>query len=203
MRVFVLNAGRSGSVTFSEACKQITNYTAGHETRMHHVEDRFGYPDQHIEVDNRLSFFLGELGDHFPDDVFYVHLLRDPEAVARSFFHRWTKLGLKQVVPMARRAVRRPYARGNTLISAFGDGVIWNGPSWNDDAQRLAACRRYVAMTTANIRRFLRSEPHVVIQIEEAAAAFPGFCDRIGGSVLDMDAAIDKLAVRHNRTPEG
>lgn len=64
MRVFVLTTGRSGSMTFHRAATYATNHTVGHETNAGRVgPERFAYPDNHIEADNRLAWFLGEL-DH-------------------------------------------------------------------------------------------------------------------------------------------
>ena len=61
------------------------NYTAGHESRATRIgSDRFAYPPNHIEVDNRLAWMLGRLEQSFGKDAFYVHLKRKPEAVARS-----------------------------------------------------------------------------------------------------------------------
>lgn len=91
-RVFVLNTGRCGSMTFARACEHLTNFTAGHETRARVVgfEARMDYPNWHIEVDNRLTWFLGPLSQRYPD-AFYVHLRRDSEAVINSFVQRWDK----------------------------------------------------------------------------------------------------------------
>lgn len=56
MNVFVLNSGRCGSTTFIAACRHITNYSSGHESRATLIgEERLAYPTQHIEADNRLS----------------------------------------------------------------------------------------------------------------------------------------------------
>ena len=46
--IFVLCTGRCGSVTFSKACKHITNYTSGHETRIKKLDDRLDFPSFHI-----------------------------------------------------------------------------------------------------------------------------------------------------------
>ena len=86
MNVFVLNTGRCGSMTFSRACSHITNFTAGHETNNGKL-DRLTYPDNHIEVDNKLSWFLGSLDALYPD-AFYVRLYRNPEATVSSFRKR-------------------------------------------------------------------------------------------------------------------
>lgn len=83
MRVFVLNTGRCGSMTFYKACSHITNYTAGHQTRKGLSLD---YPDNHIEIDNRLSWFLGTMDKKYPD-AFYVHLVKGD--TWKSFIKRY------------------------------------------------------------------------------------------------------------------
>lgn len=89
MNVFVLTTGRSGSTTFYEACKHIENYTCGHESRASlSGEERLNYPDNHIEIDNRLSWFLGRLDEKYGNKAIYVHLKRDEKAVAESYYKR-------------------------------------------------------------------------------------------------------------------
>ena len=72
--------GRSGSVTFYNVCKHIKNYTTGHESRKN-LDIIF--PDNHIEIDNRLSWFLGTLNENFGNDAIYVHLRRNKYEVAK------------------------------------------------------------------------------------------------------------------------
>ena len=96
MRVFVTGTGRCGSVTFSRACRHITNYTGGHET---HTNKRFAkkrigdilnleYPDNHIEVSPQMAIQIPLLRDKYPDAK-WVHLIRtDRDACARSLCAR-------------------------------------------------------------------------------------------------------------------
>jgi len=94
MRVFVLCTGRSGSLTFIRACSHITNFSCGHETRSRRLgEDRFAYPDRHIEADNRLAWFPGAMESHFGGDAFYVHLIRNREDTVKSYNRRWIRNG--------------------------------------------------------------------------------------------------------------
>ncbi|MGI8536746.1 MAG: hypothetical protein ACR2K2_09665 [Mycobacteriales bacterium] len=83
MHVFVLTVGRTGSVSFTAACGHLTNYMAAHESNIAKVTGPFQYPDQHIEVDNRLAWFLPFRGRDYPD-AYYVHVTRDRDEVARS-----------------------------------------------------------------------------------------------------------------------
>lgn len=180
MNVFVLGTGRCGTSTFVEACRHFTNYTAGHETRTRQLgAGRFAYPPNHIEADNRLSWLLGRLEAAFGDDAFYVHLLRDPEAVAQSYARRWRE-GL------------------GTLPAAYHSGVLHQHPG-----ERIALCRDLVATVTANVRLFLRDKPRqMTMQMETAAAAFPAFCEAIRAEG-DLAGAITEWRTRHNATPSG
>lgn len=175
MNVFVLCTGRCGSMTFAHACKHATNFTAGHETRGHLLgAEHFAYPPNHIEVDNRLTWFLGRLGAAFPD-AYYVHLVRDPVAVARSFLLRWGRGG---------------------IIDKYADGILLHPPS----KDRLAVCRDYVETVTARVQQFLRDRPHMVIDIDRAKASFYGFWRTIGADG-NIEAALAEFDIRYNDSP--
>jgi len=66
--VFVLCTGRCGSVSFAKACGHFTNYTAGHDTNRQPGPARLDYSARHIEIDNRLAWFLGGLDERYGDD---------------------------------------------------------------------------------------------------------------------------------------
>src|SRR5262249_47394109 len=124
MNVFVLSTGRCGSRTFPRASGHARNYTAAHESFnrwRHQVTDppyhSLRYPENHIEVDNRLSWFLGALEKEDGDGAFYVHLLRDREEVARS---------------LAKRGKR-------SILFTFAWGVL----QYYDDAEALGEQERY------------------------------------------------------------
>ncbi|WP_036555457.1 hypothetical protein [Nocardioides insulae] len=180
MNVFVLCTGRSGSVTFSKACGHLTNYSAGHETRSGRLgEERFGYPQGHIEVDNRLAWHLGALGARWDGrEVLYVHLLRDRDAVARSFMNRWDG---------AYRA---------SIIRAFAHGILTRTQDWPED-RHIDVANHYVDTVTSNIQDFLRGRPHMTINVETIESDFPRFLDRIGAEG-DLNGAMAEWAVRHN-----
>jgi hypothetical protein len=79
-------------MTFIRACEHIENFTSGHETRTYFTgQKRLAYPNNHIEADNRLSWFWGHLDETFGDNAFYVHLLRNREDTADSFVKRYDK----------------------------------------------------------------------------------------------------------------
>lgn len=68
MNIFILSTGRCGSTTFIQSCQHITNFSSAHESNIHKIgTDRIVYPQNHIESDNRLSWFLGRLEEHYKD----------------------------------------------------------------------------------------------------------------------------------------
>lgn len=176
-------------MTTIRACEHLTNYTAGHETRTGAIGDgRLDYPDRHVEADNRLSWFLGDLGERFGDEPLYVHLRRDPEQVAASFLRRWRSRGAKPT--------------GSSVVRAFAHGLMIHNEEW-PEADRLDVCRFYVRTVTKNIEAFLADKTNTMtVWLEDANSWFPTLWDRIGGEG-DLDMAMAEFGVRHNpsRTP--
>jgi hypothetical protein len=183
MRVFVLCSGRSGSVTFARACKQIQNYTAAHESAAGRVgADRLLFSDQHIEVDNHLIWFIGELDKRYGDEPFYVHLTRNPESVAASYLERWDRLGRE------------------SAIRGFAYGILQRSSRWPEN-QRTAVCRYFVDTITANIEFFLSRKPQAMtVRLESIHDDFPEFWKRIGAAG-DLDRAMQEWTVRNNPNP--
>lgn len=181
MRVFVLSTGRCGSTTFERACRHLTNFTTGHETRSRRIGDeRFEYPDQHIESDHRLSWFLGRLGMTFStDETLYVHLRRNPDEVAESFVARWDSK-----------------FRAN-MIRAFGNGIVQRNKLW-DESDRLEVARFYVQTVNDNVAAFLAGQANTMdFRLEEASHDFPRFLQRIGAEG-DLAASLAEWQVNHN-----
>jgi hypothetical protein len=180
MNVFVLCTGRCGSATFIQACRHIRNYSSAHESRTHLLgEQRFAYPQRHIEADNRLSWLLGRLQRHYGDKARYVHLRRDVEQVAASHVRR--------------------YHMG--IIRAYrGDGVLLHLP---DEAEPMAVARDYCDTVNSNISQFLRDKSHTLdFQLENAEEDFPRFWRWIGAQG-DLSSALAEFATRYNASPPG
>jgi len=174
MNVFILNSGRCGSTTFIQACRHMTNFSAGHETRLHKIgPERLAYPDRHIEADNRLCWLLGRLDEAYGDEAFYVHLGREREATAASF------------------ARRMDFG----IMKAYREGILLEGEPGQSD---LDIARDYLDTVEANIRRFLKGKPHqMAFRLEQAKADFQTFWQRIG-AVGDLQVAQAEWDVRHN-----
>ena len=177
--VFVLSTGRCGSLTFTKACKHFTNFTSAHESRSGLVGDeRFAYPDYHIESDNRLSWLLGRLDKHFGDDAFYVHLTRNPEEVAASYAERLNFNGsimfsYKEAILLPTSKIKRTYTSMEYALD-------------------------YVSTVNVNFADFLEDKSKQMhIELETAKEQFSEFADRIGANG-DLNAALAEFDVRHN-----
>lgn len=157
MRVFVLSTGRCGTTTFTYACKHMTNFTAGHESRARYIgSERLDYPDGHIEIDNRLSWFLGRLEQAYGSDPYFVHLTREKSEVARSYAAR----------------MNNPSSIG----SGHKTSILMDAPY--DD---LDICLDVTETMLANIEQFLRDKPNVMkVSLESIEDDFSRFWDWIG-----------------------
>lgn len=177
--VFVLSTGRCGSVTFYRACQHITNYSVGHEDRSRLIgKDRLAYPGSHIEIDNRLSWFLGRLQRRYGDKAFYVHLRRDPEAVAQSYLKRF----------------------GWGIMAAYWNGIVQYGTAVD---RPLDVCRDYVETVESNIEFFLRDKSHAMtVELETARDDFERFWRWIGAEG-DLGAALQTWESVHNASETG
>ena len=174
MNVFVLNTGRCGSTTFIKACQHIDNYTAGHESRARHTgPDRLSYPEHHIEADNRLSWFLGRLEQHYGDNAFYIHLARNTEDTVASFTRR----------------------SGFGIMKAYRKGIYMT--KHTDNMEQYA--RDYVDTVNANIRHFMKDKTHTMdFQLEQAKQHFWDFWQEISATG-DRDAALDEWDTVYNK----
>lgn len=173
-RVLVLCPGRSGSTTWARACGHATNWTSGHETRARNWRHRLDYPTGHIEVDHRLSWFLGTIArriDH--DSTLYVHLTRDPQRVAESWSVRRNRGGQQRT----------------------WESVVLYEPRGMPPAD---AARLMVETVNDNIDLFLAGRPHVIrVAIEDPHGPFDDMWERIQAEG-DLAAAHAELDVRHN-----
>lgn len=178
MNVFILSSGRCGSKTFAQACKHITNYTAGHETRVCKLgAERIIYQPNHIESDCRLAYFLGRLDEAYGQNAFYVHLHRDRKGCIASWKKR---LGPRCIVDahavgvLMRYRFRKIYDRAEPYI--------------ND----------YIESVDENIRCFLRDKPQKMwFSLEHAKEDFLSFWHAIGAEG-DLDAALAEWDVKYN-----
>lgn len=177
MNVFILCTGRCGSKTFSKACYEITNYSTGFETRTMLIGNkRTEYPENHIEIDNRLSWFLGRLDREYGDAAAYVHLKRFVDDVAKSYARRY------------RTGIMRAY-RGKGMLLGVDESI-----------DRLEIVKDYVDTVSSNIELFLKDKTKKMeFHIERAKEDFPVFCELIGADV-DLNKAMEHFNKRYNES---
>ena len=182
MNVFVLCTGRCGSTTFIKASRHIVNYSAGHQSRSHLVgAPHLQYPADHIEADNRLSWFLGRLDKVYGADAFYVHLKRDPYATAKSFLKRWN------------------YG----IMEAYRSTMLLGFPRHAASTSPIEVCLDYCHTVNANIACFLKDKPHTMaFHLESAKTDFEDFWTRIGAEG-HLVKALAEWDIRYNASSEG
>lgn len=174
MNVFILNSGRCGSTTFIQACRHITNFSAGHETRVQLIGmERLAYPDNHIEADNRLSWLLGRLDRAYGGDAYYVHLSREHEPTAASFARR-SEFG---------------------IMKAYREGILLEGGA-GQSAEAIAL--DYLDTVEANIALFLEDKRHTMsFRLEQAREDFRRFWRWIDAQG-DLAKALTEWDINHN-----
>ena len=169
MNVFVLNTGRCGSVSLNAACSYITNFTSAHESRSNLNID---YPENHIEIDNRLSWFLGRLEKKYGDNAKYVHLKRNPNKVSNSMLNRYNK----------------------GIMQAYHKRILLFKP----EATKLEICEDYVYTVNSNIEAFLKDKTYVMeMNVENFKEDFIKFWDFIEAKG-DLEKALEQLSQKHN-----
>lgn len=182
MNVFILSTGRCGSTTIVRACEHITNYSTSHESRSTFLAtERLNYPDHHIESDNRLSWFLGQLDQKYGNDAFYVHLTRERVATTASYARRWNNR--------------------MTIVRAFGEHILMRlGRTSTTDMERLQISSDYYDAVNANIELFLKDKTQKMhITLENMQQDFQQFWTRIGAEG-DLAAALETLDKKFNST---
>lgn len=176
MNVFVLSAGRCGSSTFAEACKHITNYTSGHETRADKINDRLKYPSNHIEVDNQLSFMLGRLDEQYGNEGAYVHLKRDLCDTAKSWVKKENMHARKGRIWFYKRQV------------ILGKGKY----------DQMEVAKHYCKTVDKNIEKFLKDKnKKMTIEIENAGNKADELFKMIKAKG-DIDGFEDEFKKKHN-----
>lgn len=179
--IFVLSPGRSGSKTFIEACLHITNYSAAHESRAALLgENRFAYPASHIEADNRLTWFLGPLGERFTQpNVLYINLIRDTDKTVDSFLHR----------------LRNSHYRAS-IISAFAHGIVMKPGDWTPE-EEIDVAKLYVKTVQSNIEQFISTRNSLTVKLEDGGVSFKRFLSEISAEG-DEEKILDTWLQVHN-----
>ena len=178
MNVFILNTGRCGSTTFIKACQHITNFTASHESLCSKLgTQRLAYPLQHIEADNRLSWFLGRLDEKYADNAFYVHLTRDKQQTVKSFSKR----------------------ESFGIMKAYKEGILL-ADEITLSAKDIAA--DYIDTIESNIQLFLKDKTKKMkFNLQNAEDDFKIFWDNIVAEG-DLSAALTEWNINYNKSTD-
>jgi hypothetical protein len=173
LNIFILNAGRCGSTTFIQACQHISNFSAAHESRCTLTgEQRLGYPDNHIEADNRLCWMLGRLDREYGNDAYYVHLVRDHRESVNSFVKR----------------------KDFGIMQAYREGILLGGQQQSP----VEIANDYLITVDYNISLFLKDKSHTMgFKLENAASDFVDFWHWIGAKG-EMEKALNEWRIRYN-----
>jgi hypothetical protein len=175
MNVFILNTGRCGSTTFIKACQHISNYSAAHESRIRLTgSTRLDYPNNHIEADNRLSWFLGRLDQRYGDNAIYIHLQREHDSTVESFSKR-SSFG-----------IMKAYREGIYL-----DKEAQSSKPYEDD---------YINTVNANIELFLKDKTHkMIFHLQQARQDFRQFWQLVDAEG-DIESALLEWDVNYNHS---
>jgi hypothetical protein len=184
MNVFVLTTGRTGSTTLTKACSFIENYSSAHESRCDKIgEERLNYPENHIEIDNRLSFYLGSLDKKYGDNAVYVHLIRNEMDVANSYNKRW-------------------YFKYHSIMRAFTNYIKYLNCETLSPEQLIELSIEYVNITNDNIRLFLKDKTKTCqIRMENFHEDFKTFWNLINANG-NLESALEELTIKHNASFE-
>lgn len=155
MRVFVVGTGRCGTVTFYQACMEIANYTAGHESK--NGEDQIGdwsFPDNHAEVSCNLLWGIPALRERYPK-AFWVHLTRERAACVDS--------------------LRQNCSRSQEMFAQ----QWWFFRHEVDPNRRARIAETYYDSYNALVRRLLPPTA-LTLQLESIRESWPEFWEKIG-----------------------
>ena len=174
MNIFILNTGRCGSSTFIKACGHIKNYSCAHESRATLAgKQRLAYPAQHIEADNRLSWFLGRLDQQYGDNALYIHLSRNKQQTIESF------------------SKRADYG----IMQAYKEGILLGGESNQSNVQ---IAEDYIDTVESNIKFFLKDKKNKMnFSLDNAKYDFEVFWKFISAEG-DFQAALSEWEINYN-----
>jgi len=179
MNVFVLTTGRTGSLSFEKACSHITNFTSSHESRCQLLgKERLAFPENHIEIDNRLAWFLGKLEKEYGNEAFYIHLRRDNQKVADSYLKRWS--------------------RETSIVQAYAYGIL--KMQEHQILDKKAICHDYVNTVEENVKLFLADKSNKLeLDLDTIDEGFRNFWKLIDAEG-NLDQALADLSAKHNAT---
>lgn len=138
MNVFLISPGRTATTTLAEALKNLSGFTSEHESRCSYLGDeRINFPENHIECDNRLTWFLPRLTKKYGANSILIKVVRDKTAIAKSYNKRWSRI---------------------KIMKAYSQGILMRGLAENN----LDVCVDYVNNVYEQIDYFSKDWKHVI-----------------------------------------
>ena len=179
MKVIVLCSGRTGSFTLYRSSQHISNFTVSHESQVELLgAKRFRFPDQHIEIDNRIIWQLGSLEQYIGNQAFYVHLTRESAAVKQSFINRLYQP--KSIFYSYCESIKK-----STPENLSSDEIVYLADDFLDSID-------------ANIRYFLKDKTHQMeFRVENYQQDFSRFWEFIDAKG-DYEQALTEWSKKHN-----
>ncbi|MBF8269911.1 MAG: hypothetical protein HW386_1620 [Gammaproteobacteria bacterium] len=133
----------------------------------------FTYPPNHIEADNRLSWFLGRLDRAYGQAAVYIHLQRNSHDTAASFVRRYSG----GIIRAYRKTILIGLPRNSTALNVALD---------------------YCDTVASNIELFLRDKPRkMVFSLANARQDFRQFWELIQAEG-DLEAALAEFDQHYN-----
>ena len=177
MNVFFVSPGRTGTKSISRVLKTIDGFTSLHESRVQELgESRIEYPDNHLESDNRLTWFMPQLTKKYSDKALLVIVHRDREEVARSYNDRWYKIN---------------------IMKGYSQGILLRDLSDNN----LDVCRDYVNHVYTTLDYFKDSWKNVIeMNIKDPDEGIRGVLEFIGKEDYFEEVIKELKTRRSNKT---
>ena len=142
--------------------------------------ERLADPDNHIEADNRLSWFLGKLEKSYGNDAFYVHLQRELTSTAKSFLKRWD-FG---------------------IMKSYRTQIIMGLNKKNPDVEKLDVCLDYCETVNQNINAFLRDKTNKMdFHLENCESGFYKFWS-LAGAEGNFEKAVAEWKLAYNASSQ-
>lgn len=146
------------------------------------ADERLNYPINHIEGDNRLTWFLGQLDEKYGNDAFYVHLMRERSGTVASYARRW--------------------GSEVTIVKAFGESILIRKSDQISDIEKLQISSDYYDAANANIRLFLKDKTQKMeMYLATLSKDFEQFWQRIGAEG-NLEKALEELSQKHNSSEQ-
>lgn len=173
--VFIISPGRTATSAMSKALSHVSGFTSLHESRVSFLQDeRINYPNFHIELDNRLSFYMPQLTKKYSKkESLLVIINRDRKSIAESYNKRWRKIN---------------------IMKAFSQGIHMR----NLNSNNIDVCLAYVNYVYETLDYFKNDWDNVLeVDFSNLNAAITQILKRIN-KIEDLDNVLNEMKNKSN-----